>query len=269
MTPPRPLAWLLALAALAGCSHGGTFPGAGDDELPWPMEAQGCDKDSAPPAPDHYDPRAIATALTWVYRDHPVEAFCGCAFGQRGDVHNDACGYRDDVDPAPRVAWMPVVPPSRFGVYRACWRQYDEQAREDLSARRHCAKVDPEFRAMEADLYNYLPVIAALGERRADDPFGNVQGEPRAFGACDFELQGVMGKYSLVEPPENVRGDIARTYLYMAARYGKGKDWKIKLTREQRQMYQKWSAEDPVDDWERMRACRIQAIQGWANPYVK
>jgi deoxyribonuclease-1 len=257
-----------ATLVLAACSGRG-FPLFTKD-LPWPAESQGCDVDAAPAIPDHYDERALANALTWVYRDHPEEAFCGCAFAANQSVDTTRCGYENAEDASPVIRWQAVVPPSRFGVYRTCWSEHEQQAQEDLSARRHCARTDPEFRAMEGDLYNYLPVIAALGEKRGDNTFGTIQGgTPREFGACAFGVQSVMGKSAIIEPPADVRGDIARIYFYMAARYGKGKDWKIKLSREQRLLFEKWNAEDPVDAWEKMRACRIQAIQGWENPFVK
>lgn len=244
---------------------------AGDagDGIPWPEPAAGCDVAGAPARPERYDEQAVATLMTWVYRDAPVEAYCGCAF-RRNQAVGPECGYAGE-EASPRIRWEPVVPPSRFGVYRRCWQRWrgPEDGGDDALARRQCAAEDEEFRAMEADLYNYHPVLAALSERRGANPFAQVQGEPRDFGACDFETQSDMGKSLKIEPPPAVMGDIARTYLYMAAKYGKGRDWKIKLTREQRQLYEAWSAADPVDERERRRACRIAAIQGWDNPYVK
>jgi deoxyribonuclease-1 len=270
-----------AVAAFAACLAGacaGPDPGpaplasfearplAASDAAPAPGSP--CGAEGAPPRPETHDERSVAQALTWVWRDDPVENYCGCRFGADQSVGPD-CGYAGDDAAPPVIRWEPVVPPSRFGVYRRCWQRWSVGDGVDAIARRKCAEVDEEFRAMEADLYNYHPVLAALSERRGDHPFARVQGEPRDFGSCDFETQSVMGKTERIEPPPEVLGDLARVYLYMAGRYGKGRDWKIKLTREQRQLYEKWSEADPVDDRERLRACRIQAIQGWENPYVK
>lgn len=226
-----------------------------------------CTVRDAPARPHAYDERALAALLMWVYRDHPVETYCGCAFGADQQVRA-GCGYAGETA-SPGIRWEPVVPPSRFGVYRHCWQQWDAGTGDDSMARRKCAAADAEFAEMEADLYNYHPALADLSLLRADNPYALVQGEPREFGACDFETQSVMGKSLKVEPPPEVRGDLARIYLYMAGKYGKGRDWKIKLSREQRQLYEKWSEADPVDEPERVRACRIAAIQGWDNPYVK
>lgn len=247
--------------------------------IPWPEPPAGCDAAAAPARPERYDERSVAALMTWVYRDAPVEAYCGCTFA-RDQTAGAECGYAGD-GTVQRIRWEPVVPPSRFGVYRKCWKRWsagdhdgdgdidDDDVVDDAVARSKCAAEDAEFRAMEADLYNYHPVLAALSERRGANPFAQVQGEPRDFGACNFETQSDMGKALKVEPPPEVMGDIARAYLYMAAKYGKGRDWKIKLSREQRQLYEAWSAADPVDDRERLHACRIAAIQGWENPYVK
>jgi deoxyribonuclease I len=275
------LAATVACAACAGPTT--TAPGLAGmgvtlpTRIPWPEPAAGCEVVNAPARPEIYDERSVAALMTWVYRDAPVENYCGCAF-RRDQSVEPSCGFGAPDGPPQRIRWEPVVPPSRFGVYRPCWEPgaragrrngQDDGGADAAFARSRCAATDEEFRAMEADLYNYHPVLAVLSDRRGAHPFAQVQGEPREFGSCDFETQSIMGKSLNVEPPPEVMGDIARVYLYMAARYGKGRDWKIKLSREQRQLYEKWSEADPVDDRERLRACRIAAIQGWDNPYVK
>jgi len=85
-------------------------------------------------------------------------------------------------------------------------------------------------------------------------------GEALAFGRCDLELQDRK-----IEPRPDIRGDIARTYFYMDAAYpGRGI-----LSRQDRKLFEAWDAEDPVDDWERERARRIEARQGNKNPFVR
>jgi deoxyribonuclease-1 len=34
-------------------------------------------------------------------------------------------------------------------------------------------------------------------------------------------------------------------------------------------MFEAWSKSDPVDEWERLRDRRIDAVQGNKNPFVK
>lgn len=102
---------------------------------------------------------------------------------------------------------------------------------------------------MVADL---VPVIGELNAERSDRPYGEVEGERREFGACDFEVDRSR-RDGPVEPPDNVRGDLARIWLVMAAAYPDG----LELTPDERELFERWSASDPVDEWERERARRI------------
>ena len=40
------------------------------------------------------------------------------------------------------------------------------------------------------------------------------------------------------------------------------------ISRSNRKLFDAWNKEDPVDDWERERARRIEAIQGNRNPFI-
>ena len=77
--------------------------------------------------------------------------------------------------------------------------------------------MDPEFRAMEAELHNLVPAVGELNADRSDLPYGEVPGEPRAYGACDFEV--VDG---VVEPAIRTRGELTRIYLAMDLWYDIG-----------------------------------------------
>ncbi|MDA0427653.1 endonuclease I family protein, partial [Stutzerimonas frequens] len=102
--------------------------------------------------------------------------------------------------------------------------------------------------------------VGELNGDRSNFRFGMIPGEPRAYGACDFEVDF---KQRVAEPPESVRGDIARTYFYMEDQYG------LRISRKQRQLFEAWGRMDPVDAAERARAKRIEAIQGNGNPFVR
>jgi len=67
-----------------------------------------------------------------------------------------------------------------------------------------------------------------------------------------------------IEPRPAIRGDVARTYLYMNWAYpGHGI-----ISRSNQKLFEAWNRADPVDDWERERARRIEAIQGNRNPFI-
>ena len=66
------------------------------------------------------------------------------------------------------------------------------------------------------------------------------------------------------ESKESIRGEIARTYMYMDSVY-KGR--KI-ITKKNRKLFDTWDKSDPVDEWECERARRIEKIQGNRNDVV-
>lgn len=114
---------------------------------------------------------------------------------------------------------------------------------------------------MEGDMHNLVPAVGELNGDRSDRPYGIVAGEPREYGACDFEIEHAGGD-GPTEPAESVRGDVARAWLYMSA------EWGMELTDAERELLERWHLDDPADDWEILRDHRIQAVQGNANAYV-
>jgi Endonuclease I len=40
------------------------------------------------------------------------------------------------------------------------------------------------------------------------------------------------------------------------------------ISRSNQKLFEAWNREDPIDDWERERARRIEAIQGNRNPFI-
>jgi len=86
-----------------------------------------------------------------------------------------------------------------------------------------------------------------------------INGEKRKCDKCDVEI-----KNKKVEPKESIRGEIARTYLYMDSVYpGRGI-----ISKKNRKLFDTWNQSDPVDEWECERAKRIEKIQGNRNEVV-
>ncbi len=190
-----------------------------------------------------------------------VSFYCGCGYAlapnpgkpnkTRLTPQADSCGLkpRKNANRSERIEWEHVVPAWEFGHQLQCWQE---------GGRKNCRK-DPKFKRMESDMHNLVPAVGELNGDRSNYRFGIISGEPRAYGACDFEVDF---KQRVAEPPESVRGDIARTYFYMADMYG------LRLSRKQKQLFEAWSRMDPVDDAERRRAIRIQMVQGNRNKHV-
>ena len=80
------------------------------------------------------------------------------------------------------------------------------------------------------------------------------------------------------EPPDEVKGDVARMMFYMVIRYENNPDLELldkpHARRSQADKHGvlstllRWHAQDSVDDWERLRNEKIQRIQGNRNPFI-
>jgi len=197
-----------------------------------------------------------------IYQGHEVTIYCGCRYVYQGKKlvpDPSSCGYEPRISVtkkgksnarATRIEWEHVMPAWVFGHQRQCWQN---------GGRKACKK-DSVFAKMEADLHNLVPAIGELNGDRSNFKFTMMPGEPRAYGKCDFEVDF---KSKSAEPPENVRGDIARIYFYMRDQY------KLNMSAQQIRLMEAWSKSDPVDAWESERNKRIKSIQGNGNPYVE
>ena len=126
--------------------------------------------------------------------------------------------------------------------------------------RKECRRNSPLFNQIEADLHNLYPARSDINQERSAIAFGMVNGEKRNYGSCDFEVQHRRPR--LVEPREDVRGNIARSMFYMADTYD------LKLFDKQIRILSKWNKADPPDDFEQNRNSKIEKIQGNRNPYI-
>jgi deoxyribonuclease I len=185
---------------------------------------------------------------TEVYADHQTSFYCGCSYtSQQKKLIPDlqSCGYKPRKEPkrASRIEWEHVVPAWTFGHQLQCWQE---------GGRRNCRKTSEKFRQMEADLMNLVPAIGEINGNRSNYSFAMLEGEPRVYGACNFEVDFKARK---VEPAPEVRGDIARIYWYMRDEYG------LKISDKQQKLFEVWSKLDPVDEWETERKDRIELIK--------
>lgn len=206
-------------------------------------------------------------AFDVIYQDRRTTVYCDCSFDANKAIDASSCGYvprnpttaaGNPNQRAQRMEWEHVVPASRFGRMRTCWQDKNSIPEcSGLDSRKCCRKVDQEFKEMEADLMNLRPAVGELNADRSDNPYGLIEGEPRQYGACDFEVQG-----GVAEPDESDRGEIGRTYLYMEHAWG------MTLTAEERALFTAWHQADPPDDFEISRNQRIEALQGMGSPFV-
>jgi deoxyribonuclease-1 len=223
--------------------------------------------------------KAKKLALTQVYKDHHKSFYCGCSFNDKKQVDQASCGYeprtpitrsgkesiRDN-----RIEWEHVLPASIMGKNLACWSKERSQFPQCVksngklkSGRACCQKVNRDFRNAHNDLVNLTPTIGEVNADRSNLPYAEISGEKRSYGQCDFEYDK---SNKVVEPSENVRGDIARIQLYLEHTYGEVLGFKFSTGK--RSMLERWNEIDPVTSWEKERNKRICEAQGSGNKLV-
>jgi deoxyribonuclease-1 len=199
-----------------------------------------------------------------VFADNRTEFYCGCPFDAEGRPDLDACGYavRGSDGRAGRIEAEHVVPAYWIGHTRTCWREpiCTDRNGHRFKGRDCCEEIDPVFRAAHNDLNNLWPSVGEVNADRSNFRFGMLEGEPREYGACDFEVDRGTRR---AEPRPEIRGDIARISFYMERTYG------VEISAQQRKLFEVWNKEDPPDAWEVERNERIKAIQGRGNPFVE
>lgn len=184
------------------------------------------------------------------------EFYCGCNWewvGKSGGrVDHESCGYqvRKQKNRADRIEWEHIMPAHSFGQHRQCWQN---------GGRKNCVENDPIFREMEADMHNLVPSVGEVNGDRSNYRFGVLPSTPYQHGACDVKIDF---KQRVVEPRDEIKGMIARTYLYMHDRYN------MRMSDQQRQLFQAWDKQFPVSTWERERDARITQRMGHENPHI-
>ncbi|MSP25057.1 MAG: endonuclease I [Myxococcales bacterium] len=188
--------------------------------------------------------------------------YAGCSFSA-WQVDWARCCYPQGASTRIGLEWEHAVPAARFGGKLAAWRDGAPscQRRGKPYRGRRCArKASPRFRSVEGDMHNLFPAIGALNQARGANAMAILEGEERAFGSCDFEV--AAGR---VEPRAEVRGEIARAYLYLDAAYP---DLAI-LEGDEHAMFEDWHRADAPDDVERRRNEFIRIAQGNRNPWIE
>lgn len=281
--PPAVRLHLVAalLFASVACSATPVAPKAPPPDLPAPPTLP---DDGDGGAPDTVPAARVRTFddakrdLARIYRDHPVDLYCGCPFTARSGggfaVDLARCGYQvaHDAVRAGRIEWEHAVPAAALGRHVSAWRDGDPRCKDGKGKPYHgrsCARVaSPAFARMEGDMHNLFPVVGEVNALRSDLPMGLPLESAPSRGSSKSYRFGQCG--STIEPGfflprKEARGALARAHKYMNATYPEAHV----LDDAHRALFDRWDAEDPPDAWERERNVRIEAIQGNANPFVR
>ena len=182
--------------------------------------------------------------------------YCGCHFSkisQKLDL--STCSYFGEKERATDLEWEHIVPISVIGGKLQSWREGDQLCGE-MKGRSCSQKVSQLFNIIESDLYNLVPVNGGLNQIRSN--YGLSNGDSN-LKLCGASVSG--GKFT---PPERLKGDVARVYLYMNHAYpGFGI-----INSTNRSLIELWNQEDSISYEECARAQKVMKVQGNSNPFL-
>jgi len=199
-----------------------------------------------------------------VYFDHRETLYCSAEFTPDKAVIAPG-GFTSSkyVKRSKRIEWEHVVPAENFGRAFSEWREGHPEcvsSKGKAFKGRKCAeKMVNEYRYMQADMHNLFPAIGSVNALRSNYSFTMLPEEKSDFGSCAMKIDSKKA-----EPPGEVRGRIARTYLYMDSTYRA-----FNMSRKTRQLMDAWDRQYPVSEWECVREGRIAKIQGSLNEVVR
>lgn len=254
-----------------------TACGDGSSKLPKPPKPTATAPTDLPTSPDTsrssdlpHTASTFSDAKRWlyeqVYYDHQKTFYCNCTYtkvkGSAGEIDLPSCGVQPRRDPerAKRLEAEHVFPAAQFGNFRPCWRDPEKVCGQAMSGRKCCEQADLTFIAAHNDLFNLFPAEGELNGDRKDYRWGMIPGEQSLYGTCRFQIDASLRR---VEPPDAVKGDIARAMLYMSDTYG------FNVSRQDQQLFTAWSRQDPPDAWEVERNRRIKTLQGRGNRFIE
>lgn len=121
------------------------------------------------------------------------------------------------------------------------------------------------------DIHHLRPTDVQVNSSRGNLDFDN-------GGSAVKGCNGCFKTTNSFEPPDRVKGDVARILFYMATRYEKGDRVDLELNEKlnngsapyhgKLSTLLKWHAQDPVDEFELNRNNIIQKWQGNRNPFI-
>lgn len=120
---------------------------------------------------------------------------------------------------------------------------------------RQCKRESPEYIRIISDLHNIVVADSSFAFKIKKSIFGPLD------DSIDADKYGIRKKIHIVEPTDDVKGDIARTIFYMRDTYNLpmlGNP--IDLAR--------WHKQDPPNKKELLRNDLIEKLQGTRNPLI-
>jgi endonuclease I len=113
----------------------------------------------------------------------------------------------------------------------------------------------------KSDVNHLFPTDSKSNSTRSSLPFGNVR-------KSDWEKGGSkkgtseFGNFTVFEPRDEHKGDLARVMFYFSVRY------KMPIDAHQENTFRKWHEQDPVSEKEIARNAGVEEAQGNRNPFI-
>ncbi len=201
-------------------------------ELPWPQGGQRT-----------YQTYDEARRIFWrkLYPAGGTELYCGVSFdGERGVAIHEKLSV-EHVFPADTIAET-----------------------EPGCTNRTCSATRVQ-RAM-ADLQNLWPALQKVNSSRSKLRFGLLPDtvEARFPDICPAFRRGT-GSQAVVEPRDEIKGDVARSLVYMHFVYGLPLEGAV----NDKELLLTWMNQDPPDQEELRRNVLIDHLQGTTNPLLE
>ncbi len=119
----------------------------------------------------------------------------------------------------------------------------------------------------KTDIHHIYPTLTIANSKRASYPFDFIKGSP-TWQQGGSKLGSDGEGHTVFEVRDEKKGDIARSMLYFAARYGNESNVEIEYIFPQEDLLKEWSRLDPPDDYEKQRNDRIEQAQNNRNPFI-
>lgn len=137
--------------------------------------------------------KAKKILLKQIYCDQSQTFYCRSTFSPKKQVlHTGGYVPIRDNKRANRLEWEHVVPAHAFGQSFKEWRDGDpacvDSKGKAFKGRKCTEKLNVQFRYMQADMHNLVPVIGEVNGLRSNYSFAKIPGEERRFGSCDMEI---------------------------------------------------------------------------------
>jgi deoxyribonuclease I len=188
--------------------------------------------------------------------------YCSCSFDTNKQIDTNSCKYSPRINSnkrSRRLEFEHIVPAHALGKNLQCWKEpiCEKRNGKKYKGRKCCSKISYKFKQMQSDMHNLFPAVGEINGDRSNFVFGEIDGEGREYGECDFEVA-----QRIAEPKKSIRGDIARSYFYMSHQY------KVEISDDYEEMLREWHLFDPPDEWERDRNSLIEDVQGNRNLFI-